>query len=47
MVSVMEASTQLLATVGVGDGQAKKANGDGDEDEVSHALVSRGFDTKP
>jgi hypothetical protein len=33
--------------VGVGDGQSKKSNRNGDEDEIRHALVSRGFDTKP
>ena len=47
MVSVMGASAQLFAAVGVGDGQGKEANGGSDEDEISHALVSRGFDTKP
>jgi hypothetical protein len=47
MVSVMGTSAQLFAAVGVGDGQGKEANGNGDEDEISHALVSRGFDTKP
>jgi hypothetical protein len=47
MVSVMGTSAQLLAAVGVADGQGKKADGDADEDEISHALVSRGFDRKP
>lgn len=43
MVSVTRTSAQLLAGVGVADGQAKKANDDGDEDEIHHALVSRAF----
>jgi len=43
----MGAPAQFLAAVAVGNGQAEKANGDGDENEISHALVSRGFDTKP
>ena len=46
-MSVMGTRAQSLAGVGVGDGQAKKTNGEGDEDEVGHALLSRDFDVKP
>jgi hypothetical protein len=47
IASVMGTSAQFLAAIRVGDAQAEEANGDGDEDEISHALVSRGFDVKP
>ena len=47
MVSVMGSSAELFATVGVGDRQGKKANGCSEEDQVGHALVPSGFDTKP